>query len=250
MVKETIRQKGVDAGHVDVIRSLRNIKEPKQFFGDAYKVNKELNKNNIRMSLHADGEILLNDGMATTPTELRNSLRVQSSENVFANVPTIPESHPAAAKVSLNEMKSITPASMVTKEHVSLVIKALLSLGTFVQSKEDLESMLIDFAERVTMFAFDSFVDFIKSYFVENCHRIRAFLNVPLPFEEVLMVALNIVRNVADGMGVDMGRYMEHIDWNFLRLKINEFYEKLRDRRCRRGEPTERCKICSGLYYA
>lgn len=247
LVKETIRQKGVDAGHVDVIRSLRNIKEPKQFFGDAYKVNKELNKNNVRMSLHADGEILLNDGMAITPTELRNNLK--QGENVFASLPTIPESHPAAANISFNEVKTTAPSSMVTKEHIGLVIKALLSLDTFINSREDLESMLIDFAERVTLYVFDSLVDFVKSYFAENSHRIGSYLNVPIPFEDVLMVALNIIRNTADGMGMDVERCMKQIDWNYLRLKINEFYENLRDRQLRRGEPTERCKICSGCYY-
>lgn len=247
LVKETIRQRGVDAGHVDVIRSLRNIQEPKQFFGDAYKVNKELNKNNVRMSLNADGEILLNDGMATTPTELRNSLKQLSSESVFANLPTIPDSHPAAGKVSFNEMRSIAPS--VTKEHVVLVIKGLFQLGTFIKDKEDLESVLIDFAERVTLLVFDSFVNFMKSYFAENSQRIGGYLNVAVPFEDVLTVALKIVRKLCDDNGVELECYMEQIDWNFLRLQINEFYEKLRDRQRRRGEPTERCKICSGSFY-
>lgn len=247
-MKETIRQKGADAGHVDVIRSLRNIKEPRQFFGDAYKVNKELNKNNIRMSLNADGEILLNDGKATTPTELRNNLKQQSSDSVFANLPTIPDSHPAAAQVSFNEMRSIS-SSAVTREHVVLAIKGLFQLGIFIRDKEDLKSVLIDFSERVTLLVFDSFVDFMKSYFAENGQRIACYLNVPLPFEDVLTVALNIVRKICDDVGVDMGDYMEQIDWNFLRLQINEFYDKLRDRQRRRGEPTERCKICSGSYY-
>ncbi len=250
LVKETIRQKGIDAGHVDVIRSLRNIKEPKQFFGDAYKVNKELNKNNIRMSLHADGEILLNDGMATSPTELRNNLKQQSGENVFASLPTIPESHPAAAKVSFNEMKSgLASTSMVTKEHIVLVVKGLFHLGTFIRDREDLESVLVDFAERVTLFVFDSFVEFMKSYFAENGQRIAGYLNVPIPFEEVLTVALNIIRNVCDANGLEMERYLGEIDWNSLRLEINEFYDKLRDRRIKRGEPSEQCKVCSGFYY-
>ncbi|KAG4071418.1 hypothetical protein HA402_011572 [Bradysia odoriphaga] len=247
LVKETIRQKGVDAGHVDVIRSLRNIKEPKQFFGDAYKVNKELNKNNIRMSLNGDGEILLNDGVATTPTELRNNLKQQSSENVFANLPTIPDSHPAAGKISFNEMRSVAPS--VAKEHVILVVKGLFQLGTFIKDKEDLESKLIDFGERVTLFVFDSFVEFLKSYFAENGQRIGGYLNVAVPFEDVLSVALRIIWKLCDDNGVDLESYMERIDWNFLRLKINEFYENLRDRQRRRGAPTERCKICSGSYY-
>lgn len=247
LVKETIRQKGVDAGHVDVIRSLRNIHEPKQFFSDAYKVNKELNKNNVRMSLNADGEIVLNDGVATTPTELRNNLRQQSSETVFANMPTIPDSHPAAGKVSFNEMPSIAPS--VSKEHIVLVVKGLFQLGTFIKDKEDLESVLIDFAERVTLYVFDSFVDFMKSYFDENRLRIGRYLNVPIPFEEVLAVGLNIVRKLCDATGVDLDSYVERIDWNFLRLEINEFYESFRNRKRRRGEPTERCKVCSGSYY-
>lgn len=248
MVKETIRQKGVDAGHVDVIRSLRNIKEPKQFFTDAYKVNKELNKNNVRISLHPDGEILLNDGVATTPTELRNNLsNQQSGENVFANVPTIPESHPAAAKISFNENRSIT--TPVTRDHVMLVVKGLFSLGTFINSKDDLETVLIDFGQRVTLYVFDSFVDFMKSYFAENCQRIGRYLNVQIPFEDVLMVALNIIGNQSNANGLDTEKYMEQIDWNFLRLQINEFYENLRDRQRRRGVATEYCKICSGSYY-
>lgn len=204
-----------------------------------------MNKNNIRISLHPDGEILLNDGKATTPTELKNDLNRQSSENVFANLPTIPESHPAAATINFNESQNLTAS--VTKEHVLLVVKGLFSLGTFIESKDDLESVLIDLAERVTMYIFDSFVDFMKSYFLENGHWIGAHLNVPIPFEEVLRVALNIIRNMCDGL--DMERYMEQIDWNFLRLQINEFYENLRDRQRRRGEPTEICKICSGSYY-
>lgn len=235
----------MDAGHVDVIRSLRNIKEPKQFFGDAYKVNKELNKNNIRISLHPDGEILLNDGKATTPTELRNNLSQQSGENVFANLPAIPDSHPAAATINFNENPSLMPSA--TKDHVMLVIKGLFSLGTFIRSKEDLESVLIDFSERVTLYVFDSFVDFMKSYFAENSQRIAGYLNVAIPFEDVLVVALEIIRNLCDGF--DLERYMEQIDWNFLRLQINEFYENLRDRERKRGEPNEHCKICSGVYY-
>lgn len=247
LVKETIRQKGVDAGHVDVIRSLRNIKDSKQFFGDAYKVNKELNKNNVRISLHPDGEILLNDGKVTTPTELRNDLQQLPSEDVFANLPTIPESHPAAAKISFNETQSMT--SSVSKEYVLMVVRGLFHLGTFIKNKEDLESVLIDFAERVTIFAFDSFVSFMKSYFTENGKRISDNLNVDLPFEDVLLVAVNIIRNLSDANGLDIDKYMEQIEWNFLRLQINEFYDNLRDRRRRRGNPSELCKICSGSYY-
>lgn len=245
MVKETIRLKGVDAGHVDVIRSLRNIKEHKQFFNDAYKVNKELNKNNIRISLGPEGEILLNDGKATTPTELRNNLKELPSEGVFANLPTIPDSHPAAAKINLNEKPSVT--SSVSKHHVIMVVKGLLDLGTFIKSSEDLESALIDFAERVTLYVFDSFVEFIKWYFIENSCRINNYLHVPIPFEDVLMVALNIIHNLSEGLGVD--EYLQRIDFNFLRLQINEFYDNLRVRIQRRGEPNEQCKICSGSYY-
>lgn len=247
LVKETIRQKGVDAGHVDVIRSLRNIKDSKQFFNDAYKVNKELNKNNVRISLTPDGEILLNDGKATTPTELRNNLKLSPSEDVFANLPTIPESHPAAAKVNFNENLRIFPT--VSKEHVIMVVKGLFQLGTFIKCSEDLESVLIDFAERVTLYVFDSFVDFMKSYFSENSRRIGGYLNVAIPFEDVLMVALNIIRNLSESSGVDMDRYLEQIDWNFLRLQINEFYDKLRVRMESRGKPNEQCKICSGSFY-
>lgn len=247
MVKETIRQKGVDAGHVDVIRSLRNIKDSKQFFGDAYKVNKELNKNNIRISLHPDGEIILNDGKAITPSELRNNLKQLPSEQVFANLPTIPESHPAAAKLTFNENQIVT--SSVSKEHVLMVINGLFHLGTFIKNMEDLESVLIDFAERVTIYVFDSFVDFMSSYFIENRCLFGEYLGVDIPFEDMLMVALSIIRNLSASSGLEIEGYMEQIDWNCLRLQINEFYDRLRERRLRRGEPSEQCKICSGAYY-
>lgn len=247
MVKETIRQKGVDAGHVDVIRSLRNIKDSKQFFGDAYKVNKELNKNNIKMSLHPDGEIILNDGKAISPTELRNNLKQLPCEDVFANLPTIPESHPASLKMNFNQNQIVTPT--VSKEHVFMVVKGLLHLGTFIKSRDDLESLLIDFAERVTLYVFDSFVEFMKSYFIDNSRRIGQTLNINIPFEDVLMVAMTIIRNLSEASGVDIERYMQQIDWNSLRLQINEFYDKLRNRMHRRGNPTKQCKICSGAYY-
>lgn len=247
LVKETIRQRGLDDGHVDVIRSLRNIKEPKQFFADAYKVNKELNRNNVRMSLHANGEILLNDDIVTTPTELRNNLKQQSGENVFVNCQAVPESHPAAGKISLNKMNSIS--SSVTKEHITLVVQGLLQFGTFMIDVSDVESILIDFAERVTLFVFDSFVVFIKLYFAENCERIAEYLNMEVPFDYVLTTGLRIALNLAKSSGLDLDAYLEHIDWNYFRLQINEFYERLRDRRQKRGQPTEKCKICSGFYY-
>lgn len=229
LVEEKNRRKG---SHADVIRLLRNIKDTKQFFGDACEVNGELNRNLTGISVYSDGIIPFND--ATSPL---------SSEGDLVNSPG---DH--LATMNLNDNR--TMSSSITHEHVLMAVNNLIELGIFVRSNEDLQSLMVELTEQVNIHVFDMFIDFMRSYFTKNCRCISEILNEKVSFECVFETAINIIRDSAQSSGVDVGEYIENIDSEYLRSQINVYYNRQGIRRNElRGRLTEHCKACFGTYY-
>lgn len=221
MVNETNRQKGT---HADVVRSLRNTKETKQFFGDECEVNGELNKNVSTISLQSDSEYPINNPHATNPLSSEDDLAI----GLETGNPTAP---------------------IFPHNHVIVAVKDLIELEIFVRNIEHLKSLLMDLADEVVIHVFDMFIDFMRSYFTKNCRCISEIMNEEVSFESVFETTMNIIRNSAKSNGVNVGEYIENIDSKYLRSKINEFYNRQRIRQDLRGQPTEHCKICFGTYY-
>lgn len=88
MLKETIRRNGdANAGAADVIRSLRSISNQKGFFRDLFKINGQLNKNNVKISFDRNGRPVLNGVEPFEAAQLRADLRQMPGAERFAGVP-------------------------------------------------------------------------------------------------------------------------------------------------------------------
>lgn len=218
LAQKTIRQ---NSSHADIIRSLRNIEDTKQYLGDA---SEEFNKNLTKMSLYSD------DTHSTNPV---------FGDDDSDNFTETPEDH----------HNRITMSSAIPHDHVNMAVRDLIELGIFVKNNEDLKSLMVNLAEQVAVHVFDIFVDFMRSYFIDNGGCISEILNEHVPFECVFETALNLIRDSAVSSRVDIGQYIESTDSKYLRSKINEFYNRQRMRHELRGRPTEHCKNCFGTYY-
>ncbi|CAH0579282.1 unnamed protein product [Chrysodeixis includens] len=58
---ETRRVKGTIEGNTEVIRALKKIENKDDFFGKLKRVNKSVNRNKVRISLSADGKVMVNN---------------------------------------------------------------------------------------------------------------------------------------------------------------------------------------------
>lgn len=100
MSKETIRVNGIENGTKDIIRSLRSITDQKGYFRDVYKINKSLNKQDVKISFSGEEHLLLNSAVPAKPSDLRTGLRNIPPETVFNEVPSIPKSNITTGKVA------------------------------------------------------------------------------------------------------------------------------------------------------
>lgn len=71
MSAETRRVNGMVKGNADVIQSVKNIENPDQFFAKLARMNKQLNKNKLRISLSPDGNPLINNNHKVSVAELQ-----------------------------------------------------------------------------------------------------------------------------------------------------------------------------------
>lgn len=133
MFKETIRVQGKEVGTRHVIKSLRSIPNIKGFFSDLHKVNKTLNKNNVKISFAGTDQAILNGQVGVAPSELRNNLRHMSGEQIFANVPIIPETNLTGAAGNLKTPMYCQDGTLTN--NISLFVKQSTNFLNFTMDQ-------------------------------------------------------------------------------------------------------------------
>lgn len=94
LTKETIRTQGTSKGKMDLIRLINEVPDNK-YLNDLNKINKDLNKKNIRFNAGKNGQILLNDEIQVKTSDLRNNIQHGVGENILEKVnQPIPDAHP------------------------------------------------------------------------------------------------------------------------------------------------------------
>lgn len=123
---ETRRVKGTIEGNTEVIRALKKIENKDDFFGKLRRVNKSVNKNKVRISLSADGKVMVNNQHTVSLSKIyhmgeegRNQLfaKYGPAKVTTKNAPTrIYSSHTVAgnSSVTVKEMAcSIRPEEIM-----------------------------------------------------------------------------------------------------------------------------------------
>lgn len=115
---ETRRVQGATQGNAEVIRGLKTIENKNEFFANLARMNKQLNKNKLRVSLASDGQPLINNQFKVSISELK-SLGSEGRNQLFAgygpanvttrNVPTrIYPSNTSAGTSSSTQRRDIS----------------------------------------------------------------------------------------------------------------------------------------------
>lgn len=240
MSKETVRLRGGDTGRSDIIRSLKNIPDQKEFFRDVYKINKELNKNNIKISFGPDGKALLNTAEPFKPSELRAQLKQNAPASVFANIPENPEVNYVNVKSELN----LIPNNIDSKTFVEAI--GAIQAVYHVLNSDDLRSSIINFLETLTVRGFNIFMTFVKTFVAQYGDDIQRRTQRFIPFESFLNDIFKILYEIAEETGIN-DFIEEQLIQNeqMIYIAINEFYNQFRPQ----GDRTGTCKLCGGTFY-
>ncbi|XP_075145965.1 uncharacterized protein LOC142220623 [Haematobia irritans] len=83
--KETIRIRGDTQGKIDIVRNINKIPERK-YLNDLFKVNKNMNKANVRPAFSSSEGVVLNNDMSVDTTALRQNINLL--EQVSKPIPT------------------------------------------------------------------------------------------------------------------------------------------------------------------
>lgn len=209
MYKETIRVNGVEVGTRHVIKSLQSIPDVKGFFSDLHKVNKTLNKNNVKISFAGTDQAMLNGQVGVLPSELRTNLRQVSvgGDNVFSNVPSIPETNLTVAAGNLQ-----TP---MHSEDGGLLRNTLPSpVRQIMQSP-----MFIKFTMEQSL----KVINFIWRFYNENEELIRERCEIRFDSNFVSDV-LSCITFLAEKLGKTVYEYLEYYGLSALNEKMLTIY--------------------------
>ncbi|GAB0090155.1 uncharacterized protein DMENIID0001_048450 [Sergentomyia squamirostris] len=246
MSKETIRLKGESAGKSDIIRSMKTISEPKKYFRDLYKVNKQLNQAEVKPSFGRDGKIVLNSAPSeATPSEIRSQLKAQPPNQVFQDIPkydpNIGESS-KPAKLNINSQPHIETLPLTRKSMVDaiMIIKGVAHLIT-----DDIEETLANIAKQLNELTFESFIQYSRSFVDEFGTIIERDIKRLISFDEYVETLFLIITKKA----------------NEIKVSINEFIDKYLSSRAQKKDvdnamltyyraqkPTVQCNVCQGFY--
>jgi len=237
MYKESIRVSGVDASKSDLIRTLRNIPDKHQFFRDIYKVNKNLNQNNIRISFKGEpGVAFLNHEVPIAPSALRENLRTNAANQVFSGVPEIPISRTTSNVVNSNS--SLEPIL-----YVQSTVGALVGICSSLDMN-DLRNSIINIVESLTKDACNMFFNFVEEFVRSERTSIEQELHRFIPMEQYINDIFKVFLAFS-------GEYVSEFILNNINNRewmyklIHDFYDGLRPE----GKLSGKCNICNGQYY-
>lgn len=144
---ETRRVQGTIKGNTDVIKGLNTIENKNDFFAKLAKMNKEVNKNKLRVSLSPDGAPMINNQHKVSVNQLR-TLGKDGRQQLFAkygpatvttkNVPTKLYTSNATTSNTRTSVKDL--ACFMRPEEIIKITNFLIKLST--KDKEFLDNVL------------------------------------------------------------------------------------------------------------
>lgn len=202
MLKETIRRNG-DTGHADVIRSLRSISNHRGFFRDLFKINGQLNENNVRISFDRSGRPVLNGDVPFEAAQLRADLRQMPGAERFAGVPT--NAGPAAGGATFRGSSTVPMDGL---PQAGLAAIAVTISAQLLRNVRD-PMYMVQFAWR---------------YYAANRELIHDKLNIHFDrrFVEDVCQALCFIAQQA---GQLLGQFVEQTAAAAVWARLNELYE-------------------------
>lgn len=245
LTKETIRTRGSSLGKNDVIRSLNNIPDHNEFFRDAYKINKELNKNNVKVSFTSDGTGTMqmnNGGEAFIPGEVRQNLRQQPASTVFASAPNTPG---LTLTNPNNEILLTTANGLIDPARVNSLIHIITSVFAVV-SEGDLRNNILNFVDKMTDRAFNIFMQILNEFYLDFGDVIQNQLNRIIPYEQVMYDAFLALYGVAKER---LNEYLEGVWQNHREIPmmlLQDYYYEMRVS----ASVNTLCKVCGGSFFS
>lgn len=200
---ETRRVQGSTQGNAEVIRGLKTIENKNEFFANLARMNKQMNKNKLRVSLAPDGKPLINNQFKVSVSQLK-SLGNEGRNQLFAsygpanvttrNVPTrIYPSNTSAGTSSSTERRDIS--CYIRPEEIIKITTFLIRLSS----------------------ADKDFIDRLLSQMSQDLHD--AFL---LLCSEVFVSLLPSELKALQGLGSNYAQRVVLFLFNFIKSRIRQ----------------------------
>ncbi|XP_001353228.3 uncharacterized protein pst [Drosophila pseudoobscura] len=264
--KETIRIRGNTKGKLDIIRGVNEVPS-KQQFNDLYKINKQLNKEGVRVAFAPDGKgFVLNDQVTTSAAELRSSVQHQQGPDVLGQVKQpIPASHETARSIrTIGGSRILGPnptaldgpeptnysvgafALQLSSVMVGGVLFVLKDYGEVlfehIVNAGSIEDMISSMAQNLEPKVFNFIMNLTRTFMDTMLEELKSVLKFFIATESVMY---RILVYVLDNYGKDSyDLIVEHtmdilqgVRAYFMALNPNSYSELLK-----------KCDVCEGYY--
>lgn len=236
MAKHKIKTKGEETGRTDIIRSLKNIPDRKDFFTDVYKINKSNLKSTAKVAASPEAPVSLGDGDKVQPIPIRLQKPKRQISELLEDVPENPA-------LVIDDEINYTDVFHLSVKTMAILFRILKAKYTVI-NEDDLRSNIVNFQENLSEKSFKVFMEIMEKFVQEFGEIIQDISNRVIPFETFLADGFKVIYSVA---GENMSDFIEYIlvddkDRAFMYLK--QHYYKMRPLTV-----TTRCRICYGEHY-
>lgn len=154
---EARRVRGTVQGNTEVIQGIKNIANKDEYFAQVLSINKDVNQHRLRISMTADGRVMLNNQHGYNPSEL-HSLGSEGRSQIFTEIGPAPPG-PANVSTRLNSpVNRVDNYFGVDDEEGHLLVgirpEEILQIGTYFvrissSGTDEIVSMLQNLSEEV-----------------------------------------------------------------------------------------------------
>lgn len=236
MSKHKIKTNGEESARRDIIRSLKNIPDRKDFFTDVYKINKSHLKSTAKVAANPEAPVSLGDGDKVQPIPIRLQ---KPKRQISENLEDVPE-NPA---LLIDDEINYTDVFHLSVKTMAILFRILKAKYTVI-NEDDLRSNIVNFQENLSEKSFKVFMEIMEKFVQQFGETIQDISNRLIPFETFLADGFKVLYSVA---GENMSDFIEYIlvddtDRAFMYLK--QYYYKMRPLTVTIG-----CRICYGEHY-
>lgn len=256
------RLHGEQKGNAEIISGIQKIDDPNNFFSGLARINKDLNKNNVRYTITSDGQVQLNSANIIQPSEFANvgrASRIEFLSNVPSRVLTAPVNRAAFdGRLSFlqNTISEIIPDPRI------FVTSAIPFIQ--VRDMEQMTVLLMSYAEDVMRQIISILIRFLN----DITEDIKEQLNIIFPYVSESIAALQFILSYISNMAADLGLDIPSVFTffedevsvtetliglfrNWLSERMRYLDESERNEVLPQIQPVVRqnCEICDGCYY-
>ncbi|XP_055911333.1 uncharacterized protein LOC129945548 isoform X2 [Eupeodes corollae] len=242
LFKETIRTQGASKGKMDIIRLINEVPD-RQYLNDINKINKDLNRNKIRVSAGQNGHIALNDEVQVQSGDLRSSVQHGVGENILGKVSQpIPDSHQTIPNQETLNILTQNAFYENTNTIINYCKTAFQIASPLILNSETLQdcvkNIIEKVGEKIAIFIIEKSNEFIVKY----GRTIENFLKTKLHLEDVVW---HLYKKCEQSFRTFT---IETIQTNIQLIfeQLIAFYEEMSNESS--TSQKIKCKICKGFY--